>query len=141
MCIRDSPYMLPGTVLRNLEVCAPPAAERRALISLLEQVGLAEKKDHQARTLSGGEAQRLALARAIVTGREILILDEPTAHTDAASAIRIWDLLRALKTKKTILFSTHHRKIAETLGDRIVEIADGTIRHDWRNDCAYQSPS
>lgn len=136
--LHQHPYMLAGTVLHNLEVFARPGFDRHMLLAMLERVGLAEKADFPARSLSGGEAQRLALARALISDREILLLDEPTASADAASAIRIRNLLIALKAQKTILFSTHHRRFAEQLADRIIELADGKIRHDWRNDLADQ---
>lgn len=139
--LHQHPYMLAGTVLQNLEICARLGFDRQVLFAMLERIGLAEKKDLPARSLSGGEAQRLALARALVSEREILLLDEPTASTDAASALRIQNLLEELKAQKTILFSTHHRRFAEQLADRIIELVDGTICNDWRNDLVDQSSS
>jgi len=144
--LHQHPYMLPGTVLQNMEACAgssldAQAVSREALKKMLGSVALADKSDSLAKSLSGGEAQRLALVRAIASDREILLLDEPTASADSASAARIRDLLRALRTQRTIFFSTHHRRLAEDLAERIIELRGGTILHDRRNDSVHEPSS
>jgi len=144
--LHQHPYMLPGTVLQNLEACASSnldiqAVSREVLKEMLRSVALADKSDSLAKSLSGGEAQRLALVRAIASGRDILLLDEPTASADSASAARIRDLLRALRAQRTIFFSTHQRRLAEDLAERIIELRSGTILHDRRNDSVHQPSS
>lgn len=84
----------------------PPSSKEKALIAL-EKVGLLEKKNEAFGTLSGGQAQRALIARAIVNEPEILFLDEPTASVDPAAEESILALLEQLKGHITILMVTH----------------------------------
>lgn len=76
-------------------------------IAALEKVGLLDKKDHPFGTLSGGQAQRVLIGRAIVDSPELLFLDEPTASVDPAAEEVILDILHLLKGDMTILMVTH----------------------------------
>ena len=96
--------------------------------SLLEQVGLTHRLKHKPNELSGGEMQRTAIARALITEPQILLADEPTGNLDAASAKEVIQLLRQLCTlhKLTVIMVTHDHEIA-AVADRTVQMVDGTI--------------
>ncbi|MFW9803286.1 MAG: ABC transporter ATP-binding protein [Candidatus Thorarchaeota archaeon] len=95
----------------------------------LEFVGLEGFGTRMARSLSGGEQRRVALARALVLNPEILLLDEPTADLDIDSARAVEDVLRKANAERgtTIIISTHNMFQAETLAHRTAIIQDGTI--------------
>lgn len=107
-----------------------PEAKVRAqkYLSLLE---LWNKRDHTARSLSGGMKRRLMIARALVHEPAILILDEPTAGVDVEIRRSMWELLRQFNQGgKTIVLTTHYLEEAETLCDRIAIIDRGHIIQD-----------
>ncbi|MDR0338283.1 MAG: ABC transporter ATP-binding protein [Planctomycetaceae bacterium] len=95
---------------------------------LLEKVGLSHRLKHKPCELSGGEMQRAAIARALISEPKILLADEPTGNLDAASAAEIMELLQQLnkEQKLTIVMVTHDNTIANT-ADRIVRMVDGII--------------
>lgn len=96
--------------------------------AILDHVGLLDRIDQPARLLSGGEQQRLALARALTSEPHILFLDEPTASLDPASALRIEQLVRdAQKRGMTIVFVTHDVGQAKRLADDVVFLTHGQI--------------
>ncbi|HSP56257.1 MAG TPA: ABC transporter ATP-binding protein [Dehalococcoidia bacterium] len=120
-----------GNVGVGLAVRGVAAAERRQRVDKwLERFGIAHLARRSARTLSGGEAQRASLARALVLEPEVLFLDEPFAALDAPTrSSLIDDLDRALAGSEiTTLFVTHDRSEALRLGDRIAVLMDGAIR-------------
>jgi len=83
--------------------------------ALLEHVGLAERRDHRVGQLSGGEAQRVAVAVAIATSPRVLLADEPTGELDSTTASNVLDLLDTLMRREglTILTVTHNRQVTE----------------------------
>ena len=95
---------------------------------ILAQVGLSHRLKHKPCELSGGEMQRAAIARALISGPKILLADEPTGNLDSASAREIIELLRHLKEQRqlTIVMVTHDNLIAQA-ADRIVRMVDGVI--------------
>jgi ABC-2 type transport system ATP-binding protein len=104
-----------------------PKNERRS-DELLKMVGLSDKANSYARSLSGGMRRRLMVAKAMVHSPPILVLDEPTAGVDVELRNQLWDNVRALnKTGVTILLTTHYLKEAEELCDRIAIINHGKI--------------
>ena len=105
---------------------ALPAAERRRALELLATVGLAERKASFPDVLSGGEQQRLAIARALAHDPLLLLADEPTGNLDLETAHEVTQLLeRAVRdTGKTLIVATHSREVA-ALGDRVLTIEDG----------------
>ena len=95
---------------------------------LLERVGLGHKARQPARLLSGGEAQRLALARSLATEPEVLFLDEPTANLDPASTLAIERITKAAsKTGTRIIFVTHDAAQARRLADDVVFLHLGRV--------------
>ena len=97
--------------------------------TVLEFVGLAHKKNHNALTLSSGEAQRLGIARAMVIEPEALFLDEPTASVDQENTEIIENIILNMKGKNgsTVIIATHDISQAERLGGRVLIIQDGKI--------------
>ena len=108
-----------------------PLAERRERAhDALLQVGLAHRLAHRPNQLSGGEQQRVAVARAIVGAPRILFADEPTGNLDTASGEAVVDLLRELnRTGTTVVVITHDRELAAGLPRR-VELRDGRVELD-----------
>ena len=107
---------------------ASQAAQKRAA-ELLERFGLADKAQTRVEKLSGGERQRGALARALITGANVLLLDEPTAHVDADNAERMIATLAELRDEgTTILASTHDPRLAEHEAvDRVLSLTAGKL--------------
>ena len=105
-------------------------AEERAE-KYLKILGLWDKRDETARSLSGGMKRRLMIARALVHEPELLILDEPTAGVDIEMRRAMWDFLRELnESGTTIILTTHYLEEAETLCRNIAIIDEGRIIHD-----------
>lgn len=92
-------------------------------------VGMENKAGQRALTLSSGETQRLGIARALVTGPEILFLDEPTASVDEENSGIIESIIRTMKEggRTTVIMTTHDRDQAERLADVLLLMKDGMI--------------
>ena len=98
--------------------------------ALLEVVGLTDRADRRVRGLSGGEAQRLGLAQALVGDPDVLILDEPSAGLDPAGRREVLDLLDELRTRATIFYSTHLLDDVARLSDTIAVLVGGEVVAD-----------
>ena len=121
------PVMLRRSAAANVAY-ALPARDDARVAELLTQVGLAELADRPARKLSGGEQQRLALARALARDPEILFLDEPTASLDPASTKSVEDIVRAVAAAGVkIVMATHDIGQARRLAGDIVFLARGRL--------------
>ena len=95
---------------------------------LLKKIGLSNRADHYPSQLSGGEAQRIAIARAIINDPEIILADEPTGSLDMRTAKVIFKLLRDQKrSNRLIIFATHNRFFGNK-ADCLLEILDGNIK-------------
>ncbi|CCQ75347.1 ABC transporter ATP-binding protein [Magnetospira sp. QH-2] len=104
-----------------------PKKERRTM-EILDAVGLADKADAYARTLSGGMRRRLLVAKAMVHNPPILVLDEPTAGVDVQLRQQLWAMVQELNDGgTTILLTTHYLEEAENLCDRIAVIDQGKL--------------
>ncbi len=102
-------------------------ARRRAL-ELLDELGIAARKDAYPATLSGGERQRVAVARALMNRPALLLADEPTGALDSRSGEQVMDLLIDLnQIGQTLLIVTHDPHLATRCASRLVELADGRI--------------
>jgi putative ABC transport system ATP-binding protein len=122
------PVTFAGTVDDNLRV-ADPAAQPDRLGAVLDQVGLDPGlRARQADDLSGGEAQRLCIARALLTDPDILLLDEATSALDVDARLVVEDLARRLVAGGlTVVWVTHDLDQAERLGDRTVVVVGGAV--------------
>ena len=102
--------------------------KQRITMELLEAVGLADKAESYARTLSGGMRRRLMVAKAMVHSPPVLVLDEPTAGVDIELRQQLWSQVRALnKAGTTVLLTTHYLEEAEELCDTIAIINHGEV--------------
>ncbi len=95
---------------------------------IMERVGLRSRMHHMANQLSGGEQQRVAVARAVAHHPEVIFADEPTGALDTGSGLAVMELFRELVEKEgaTIVMTTHDPNLME-LGDKVYEIGDGEI--------------
>ncbi len=126
-------YLFSGTVMANVGFGlrlrgAKKEAIRRSVEHTLALVGLAGFETRDAAHLSGGEARRVALARALACGPQVLLMDEPLAHVDRQSA----DIIEALIASQsgsgtTIVLSSHDETIGERLASRVIRLRDGRI--------------
>jgi len=109
---------------------------------ILETVGLEDYKDRNARTLSGGEAQRVALARSLVLEPEVLLLDEPTANLDPVSTAKIEQLISyvARQRNTTMVMATHNMSQGQQLADRIGVLLDGRLVQTGNTTDIFHSP-
>jgi ABC-2 type transport system ATP-binding protein len=104
-----------------------PPAERRTM-EILEAVGLADKADAYARTLSGGMRRRLLVAKSLVHTPPVVVLDEPTAGVDVELRQQLWEYIRGLNRRgTTVLLTTHYLEEAEELCDRVAIINHGRL--------------
>ena len=123
----------PGlSVQENLELMCGVHAftkeKKNAKISeLTELLGLESVSKKKAGKLSGGWQRRLSIAMALISEPEILFLDEPTLGLDVLARSDLWDLIRSLKGKVTIILTTHYMEEAEALSDRIAIMKDGKL--------------
>ena len=101
--------------------------QREKTDQLMERLGLQKVAQKKAGKLSGGWQRRLSIAMALVSEPEILFLDEPTLGLDVLARSELWDVIRELKGKITIILTTHYMEEAETLSDRIGIMKDGCL--------------
>lgn len=132
--LHQSPVMFTGTVWKNvefgLEVRGINKLERKARIeNALHQVGMEKFARFNAKTLSGGETKRVALARALAVTPEVLLLDEPTANVDVKNQRAILDCIKNLNTHQqtSVIFSTHMVEEADGLAHETVQLRDGKL--------------
>ena len=122
------------TVLENVMLPAYPSGERHGVVraralELLDRLGLADKGPARVEWLSGGEAQRTAIARALINTPAVLIADEPTAHLDTSLSREFMEIMGHLKDQGTsILIASHDPLVRDAaVIDRIVEMRDGRL--------------
>lgn len=122
------PFFTPRQVLDlQAGLYGVPRRQKRTM-EILEAVGLADKADAYARTLSGGMRRRLMVGKAMVHAPPVLVLDEPTAGVDIELRQHLWAHVRELNQRgTTIVLTTHYLEEAQELCDRIAIIADGKL--------------
>ena len=115
-----------------LEVIGKPRQIiERTVPEVLELVGLAHKLDAKPTELSGGEQQRVSIARAFVNRPRILLCDEPTGNLDPTTSVGIMKLLdRINRTGTTVVMATHDQHIVDSMRRRVVELSNGTLVRD-----------
>ncbi len=118
-----------------LEVDGYPSEEiRESLLQILEIVGLSDKAHRLPRELSGGEQQRVSIARALITRPKVIVADEPTGNLDPLSAEGIINLLLEINSYgTTVILATHNKTIVDSLARRVITIDNGHIIRDENN--------
>jgi cell division transport system ATP-binding protein len=107
----------------------PPQEAARRVRAALDKVGLLAREKSQPIELSGGEQQRLAIARAVVNRPALLVADEPTANLDAESAAKVLDIFVAFhQVGVTVLIATHDQALIAKYGRRVLHLAEGRIQ-------------
>jgi cell division transport system ATP-binding protein len=120
--------------------------EKRRLIqkkvhSVLRTVGMEHKQEAFPPSLSGGEQQRVAVARAIAGSPRIILADEPTGSLDPDSACNIMTLLKGIHQKgATVILATHDRMLIESVGGRIIHLVQGQMSENAENDRIINTP-
>ncbi|MDO4900137.1 ABC transporter ATP-binding protein/permease [Actinomyces sp.] len=135
--VTQTTWLFTGTVADNLRLADPTATEERmwqalAAANLADEVralpeGLHTDVGERGSRLSGGQAQRLSLARAFLADRPLLLLDEPTSQVDLAGEAQIIDAIERLSAGRTVI-TVSHRAAALTHADRVVTVKDGGLR-------------
>lgn len=131
--VPDRKGLFNDTVLGNagygLAIRVVGKKERQAAVAeALQAVGLWELRNHNALTLSTGEAQRLCLAMALATGPEIILLDEPTSSLDPHNALLVEEIIRTLKERvQLVLLVTHNMFQARRLADHVLFLHQGRL--------------
>lgn len=135
------------TILNNITL-APLKVQKRnkeeavnEAISLLDRVGLSNKKDQYPRQLSGGQKQRVAIVRALIMHPEILLFDEVTAALDPEMVREVLEVVLSLaKEGRTMMIVTHEMAFARAVADRIVFIDGGSIVEEGKPDDFFTKP-
>jgi tungstate transport system ATP-binding protein len=137
------PVMLRRSALANVSYALKLAGEHEVLaVDALKEVGLAHLADRPARVLSGGEQQRLALARAWALHPEVLFLDEPTANLDPSATREIETIIRAFDAAGTkIVMATHNLGQARRLGDEVIYLHQGRVVEQAPVDQFFSRPA
>ena len=116
-----------------MRVVGTPGKEiKQRVPALLRIVNMEAKAGHRPGELSGGEQQRIALARAIANNPDIIVADEPTGNVDPKMSLDIMHMLLRINRKlgKTVLVVTHEKELVDTLGQRVINISHGHVTGD-----------
>ena len=123
------------SILSNVELALTISGvskkeRRRRAYEALEEVGLREHAHKRPNQMSGGQMQRVAVARALVNNPDILLADEPTGALDSVTSLQVMELLRKIAKDRLVVMVTHNPELAETYSTRIVKLKDGKITDD-----------
>ncbi len=122
------------TVREYAELFAAIHGVRRGEDEILRCSGLASRAGVPVTRLSGGEAQRLFIAAAVIHAPDLLFLDEPTAHLDPESKKEVGEMLRQMSRERTVVLTTHDLREADALCDHLLFLVDGTVRAEGPRD-------
>lgn len=128
-------YLLPDmNVEKNVRMGAD-LADNKDYLNIIDALGLGEKLKKYPRQLSGGEQQRVAVARALAKRPQVLFMDEPTGALDEATGRQLLDYVLKLRKQSgfTLIMVTHNGNIAET-AERVIKIGSGKIVEDYKNE-------
>ena len=121
------------TVRENLEFIAGiygagRKKQREKADEMIQYFHLQEVADRRAKVLSGGWQRKLSIAMALITEPQIIFLDEPTLGLDVLARRELWEVIRRMKEKITIILTTHYMEEAESLSDKVAVMVDGRIK-------------
>ena len=123
------------SILSNVELALTISGiskkeRRRRALDALDEVGLKEQAHKRPNQMSGGQMQRVAVARALVNNPDILLADEPTGALDSATSLQVMELLRKIAKDRLVIMVTHNPELAENYSTRIVKLKDGKVTDD-----------
>ena len=123
------------TALSNVEMALTLSGvskieRKKRAIEVLKKVGLEKHMNKRPNQMSGGQMQRIAIARALINNPDILLADEPTGALDSETSIQIMDLLKEIAKEKLVIMVTHNPDLASQYSNRIIKILDGKIIDD-----------
>ena len=123
------------TALSNVEIAmtlsgVSKAERKKRAIEALERVGLKDHLYKKPNQMSGGQMQRIAIARALVNNPKVVLADEPTGALDSETSVQIMELLKDIAKERLVIMVTHNPKLAKTYSTRIVQVLDGNILSD-----------
>ena len=123
------------SILSNVELALTlsgvPAKERKARAAkALEEVGLGAQLKKKPNQLSGGQMQRVSIARALINNPDIILADEPTGALDSTTSVNVMELLKEIAKDKLVIMVTHNPELAEKYSTRIIRMSDGKITGD-----------
>ncbi|MBL1142628.1 MAG: ABC transporter ATP-binding protein [Proteobacteria bacterium] len=132
--VQQSPYLLRGTAFKNIELGLKlkhidKETRLKRVNEVMQLLGITELSDRTARSLSGGEAQKVAIGQVLVLDPEVLILDEPFTHLDKKSIHDLEQLVLTLNKQlnKTIIFTTHDQIQAQSMANDIYSVVSGKV--------------
>lgn len=122
------------TVLENVELALLVNGKKNKskIIDILKKVGLEHEMNKLPNELSGGQMQRVAIARSIINENDIILADEPTGALDSKTSVEIMEILKEISRNKLVIMVTHNVELANIYSDRIIEINDGKIIKDTK---------
>ena len=123
------------TALSNVEIAmtlsgVSKSERKRRAIEVLERVGLKDHLYKKPSQMSGGQMQRIAIARALVNNPKVVLADEPTGALDSETSLQIMELLKDIAKERLVIMVTHNPELAKTYSTRIVQVLDGNILSD-----------
>ena len=123
------------TALSNVEIAmtlsgVSKAERKKRAIEVLERVGLKDHLYKKPSQMSGGQMQRIAIARALVNDPKVVLADEPTGALDSETSVQIIDLLKDIAKERLVIMVTHNPELAQKYSTRIVQVLDGNILSD-----------
>ena len=123
------------TALSNVEIAmtlsgVSKAERKKRAIEVLERVGLKDHLYKKPSQMSGGQIQRIAIARALVNDPKVVLADEPTGALDSETSVQIMDLLKDIAKERLVIMVTHNPELAQKYSTRIVQVLDGNILSD-----------
>ena len=123
------------TALSNVEIAmtlsgVSKAERKKRAIEVLERVGLKDHLNKKPSQMSGGQMQRIAIARALVNDPKVVLADEPTGALDSETSVQIMDLLKDIAKERLVIMVTHNPELAQKYSTRIVQVLDGNILSD-----------
>ena len=123
------------TVLSNVELAltlggVPAKERRRRAVQALERVGLGDQLNKKPNEMSGGQMQRVAIARTLVNDPEILLADEPTGALDSETSVQIMDVLKEIASDRLVIMVTHNPELAAQYATRTIRLLDGRVTDD-----------
>ena len=123
------------TALSNVEIAmtlsgVSKSERKRRAIEALERVGLKDHLYKKPSQMSGGQMQRIAIARALVNNPKVVLADEPTGALDSETSVQIMELLKDIAKERLVIMVTHNPELAKTYSTRIVQVLDGNILSD-----------